>query len=116
MDEQRKFVRHPLEGKVVLKLKDGSVRSFTTDLVDISLVGMGVYAKEKLESGITANFVMMTKLHEKPVTGIGKVKYCLEVKKQDSSIYRVGLVFVSIAETDVIPRIIERIQLDSPQK
>lgn len=105
MDEQRKFIRYPVAGKVILKPKDGSSRSIKADLIDVSLVGVGVYAQEKIERGVETHFIVMNQFLNNPLVGTGKVRYAIELKRLDTNVFRVGLEFTKV-EKEAIQHII----------
>ena len=109
MQEQRKFARYNTEGRVLLKLQHDPGRSIKSDLVDISLMGIGVYAQEKIEVGSEVNFIIAHKFWKKSILGTGRVKYAMELKKTDSTVFRTGIEFVNLAEKEPIVFIIDRI-------
>jgi hypothetical protein len=113
MDELRKFTRYTTEGKVFLKPKDGSSRNIKTDLIDISLAGMGVYISEKIEKDTETNFVLMSRFLGSAVLGVARVKYLFDLKK-DTGIYRAGIECMSVDLTK-IERLIECIQAADKQ-
>lgn len=109
MLEQRKFVRYPTEGKAILKAKQDLSRSISGDLVDISILGIGVYALEKFEPGLEVNFIVMGKFSEKPILGGGRIKYALALKKEEKTFYRMGVEFITV-DKEIIQKIIICIQ------
>ncbi len=114
MQEQRKYVRYLSEGKLILKPKDGTFRSISGDLADISPLGIGVYLKEKLTVNTETNFVLIHKYWDTPLVGTGKIKYTLEVKKNETPYFRTGIEFTNITEKEAVPYIIDRIQENIP--
>lgn len=108
MEDLRKFTRYTTEGKVFLKPKDGSSRNIKTDLIDISLAGMGVYISEKIEKNTETNFVLISRFLGAAVMGVARVKYLFDLKK-DTELYRAGIEFISVDLTQ-IEKLIESIQ------
>ncbi|MDD5730218.1 MAG: PilZ domain-containing protein [Candidatus Omnitrophica bacterium] len=115
MQEKRRYSRYLTDGKVILKLKDGSGRSIKADLVDISMVGMGMYSREKISPGIETSFVLIHKYWDNPVIGSGKVRYSLEVKRDGDAIFRVGVEFGNLMEQGSVEFIVDRIQENLPK-
>jgi c-di-GMP-binding flagellar brake protein YcgR len=111
MQDQRKYIRFNAEGSVILKSEEGKSRSIKADLVDISLMGIGVYAQEKMDIGINVKLELITELWEEPIVGEGKIKYAKPIKRKNDEAFRMGIEFIKI-EKGAVQYIINHIQED----
>jgi hypothetical protein len=111
MQEQRKYIRYNSEGGVIIKPEDGMSRNIQANLVDISFLGIGVEAGEKISSGTDVEFELTTKLWDKTIIGKGKVKHMQGIKRYDTDILRIGIEFIDV-DKETIRCIINRIQED----
>jgi c-di-GMP-binding flagellar brake protein YcgR len=122
MKEQRRYVRHDLEGQVSLNFEmEGSVNLrreddlshiVKADLQDISYGGISIWASEKMEVGLNVFFELVTKFWEEPITGKGKVRYAREMKRYGSNNIRMGLEFTDVNRETIkliLSRILEEI-------
>ena len=109
MLEQRRYKRYNTEGTVILKPEDSSSRTIRTDLIDLSFLGIGVHAYEKIEAGIDVEFELKDKLRVEPIIGKGKIKYIQEIKKFDSKVFKIGIEFINVDKT-AIQYILRRLQ------
>lgn len=117
MQEQRQYTRYIADGKAVLKVREAQgVRNITTELVDMCIIGIGVYSPEPLPRGTDINFVLMNKFWDMPIVGSGKVKYSLEIKRQEGKVYRVGVEFSVLAEKDAVPHIVDCLQKEASSR
>ena len=96
MLEKRAHIRHGVEGTVNLKPEGGAPLIIKADLADICFGGLGVYSKEKIESGVDVAFELTTKLWHEPVIGRGKIGYSKEIKGPDGSIFKLGIQFIDV--------------------
>ena len=96
MPELRKYLRYHVLGSAVLKPEDGTSRNIKTDLADLSFLGMGVYAQDKIEAGSNVRFELLLRSWIDPVIGTGKVQYAVEVKQPTSRMFRMGIEFLDI--------------------
>jgi len=108
MQERRRYTRFPTEGKVVLKLKDGSARTIQSELVDINFAGMSVHSPQTSEAGIDVSFDLTINLWDQPIAGDGRIKYVKEIQRHNT-VFRLGIEFVSV-DKKIIRYIINRIQ------
>ncbi len=115
IQDQRNFIRYRAQGRLLLRPKDGTSRVISADLVDISFLGMGIYAKEKIEAGTLVEFELLLRQWVKPVTGEARVKGFQEKKVIDENVLKMGIVFTDI-DKDAIQNIITWIQKDQCNK
>ena len=111
MQELRRYIRYNTEGGAIIKPEDGTSRNIQANLVDISFLGIGVEAGEKISSGTDVEFELTTKLWDKTIIGKGKIKHVQEIKRYDTDIFRIGIEFIDV-EQETIRCIISRIQED----
>jgi c-di-GMP-binding flagellar brake protein YcgR len=111
MQEQRRYIRYNAEGSAIIKPQDGTSRNIQANLVDISFLGIGVEAGEKISSGTDVGFEVTTKLWDKTIIGKGKIKHVQEIKRYDTDIFRIGIEFIDV-DKETIRCIINRIQED----
>jgi len=111
MQEQRRYIRYNAEGSVVLKLENNISHSIPAGLANIGFLGFGIETKEKIEVGTNVDFELITKLWDKPVIGKGKIIYVNEIKRYDTTVFRMGIEFLDV-EQETIRCIINRIQED----
>jgi c-di-GMP-binding flagellar brake protein YcgR len=111
MQEQRRYIRYNAEGSAIIKPQDGISRNIQANLVDISFLGIGVEAAEKISSGTDVGFEVTTKLWDKTIIGKGKIKHVQEIKRYDTDIFRIGIEFIDV-DKETIRCIINRIQED----
>ncbi|MGD9015210.1 MAG: PilZ domain-containing protein, partial [Candidatus Omnitrophota bacterium] len=109
--EKRRYKRFNTQGRVVLKPEDGTARSISADLVDINFLGLGVNAQEKIEPEVSVKSELAHRFLNQPVVAQGKIKHTQEIKKPDSSIFRMGIEFISI-DQKAMKNFINRIQSD----
>lgn len=116
MPELRRYTRFKVRGRVTLKLEE-STRDINADLIDIGFLGMGIYAQEKIDAGTNVKFELMLNLLNESLalTGKGKIKYALEMKKQDIDVFRIGIEFTNLDKKTII-NILNRIQTDNRVK
>jgi c-di-GMP-binding flagellar brake protein YcgR len=93
MKDQRWYIRYKIEGTANLKPKDAGSSGIKTDLIDISFRGFAVWADKIIKSGTDVGFELITKLWDEPIIGRGEVKYAQEIKKEDRTIFRLGVEF-----------------------
>ena len=96
MLEKRAYIRYSIEGTINLKPEGGASLIIKADLADICSGGLGVYSKEKIESGVDVAFELTTKLWHEPIIGRGKVGYSEEIKRHDGDIFKLGIQFIDI--------------------
>jgi c-di-GMP-binding flagellar brake protein YcgR len=96
MKDQRWYIRYKIEGTANLKTKATGPSGIKTDLLDISYRGFATWANKKIESGSEVEFELITKLWSEPVVGKGEVKYSQETKKDQATIFRLGIEFKEI--------------------
>ena len=96
MLEKRAHIRYSVEGTISLKPEGGAPLIIKADLADICSGGLGVYSKEKIESGVDVTFELTTKLWHEPIIGRGKVGYSKEIKRHDGDIFKLGIQFIDI--------------------
>jgi hypothetical protein len=101
MPEQRRFIRYDTTGIVILNLLDGTSRSIDAKLIDVSFLGICVFAQEKIEAGIDVNFELKSQLWNEPIIGKGKIKYALEIEKANTKVFRMGVEFIDVDEKTV---------------
>ncbi len=99
MKDQRWYIRYKIEGTANLKPKDAGSSGIKTDLIDISYKGFGVWADKIIKAGTDVGFELITKLWNEPIVGRGEVKYAQEIKKEEKSIFRLGVEFKEIDKT-----------------
>jgi len=80
----------------VLKPQDATLRTIKADLYDISFLGAGVCAPEKIELGVHVKFTLMIKIYNEPLIGEGRITYAFEIKKDDARVFRMGINFINI--------------------
>ena len=93
----------------MLKPENSASTAIKTDLVDLSFLGIGVYAPEKIEEGIDVEFELKDKLKDEPIIGKGKIVYTQEIKKSTSKVFKTGIEFIDIDKTAVL-YILRRLQ------
>ena len=96
---------------MTLKPEDGTSRSIRTDLIDISFIGIGVYAEEKIEVGTDVSIELISRFWGEPIIGKGKIRYTREVKKHERNVFRIGVEFTDINK-EAVRSIMNRIQAD----
>jgi len=96
MRDQRWYIRYNIEGMANLKSKGADPSGINSDLIDISYRGFGAWANKKIGVGQEISFELMTKLWDEPVVGKGEVKYVQEVKREQGSVFRLGVEFKEI--------------------
>jgi c-di-GMP-binding flagellar brake protein YcgR len=109
MQERRRYIRFTDEASVILKPENNSLSNIKSDLVDISISGMGVFSQENIEIGTKVTFEIITKLWDGPITGEGKVIYVKQIARQDKNVFRVGIDFIKI-EKETVKCVINAIQ------
>lgn len=120
MEERRRYKRFnaegsvilKVEGSVILKVEEEPVRSLNTDLADISFLGIGVYAPEIINPGSKVQFELHTKFFDAPLTGKGRIKYVLETKSGNATVFRTGIEFTRIEEKP-LQELISRVHADT---
>jgi len=96
MKEQRWYIRYKIEGRANLKPEGKKSGAIKTNLIDISYKGFAAYANEQIAGGTEVCFWLITKLWDEPIIGRGKVKYAQEIKRDEQTIFRLGIEFVEI--------------------
>jgi len=96
MRDQRWYIRYKIEGTARLKAKAAGPSGIKTDLLDISYRGFAAWADKKIEAGTEVEFELTTKLWNEPIIGKGEVKYAQEAKKDQGTIFRLGIEFKEI--------------------
>lgn len=96
MKEQRLYSRLDIKGTVILHLQDDTSHIITADLLNVGFLGMGISAKEKIEAGSNVKFELIADLSVEPIIGEGIIVYANEIKKNDTSIFRMGIKFIDI--------------------
>ncbi len=96
MKERREFTRFDMEGDVVLKPIDGTLRVIKSDLYGICFLGAGVYAAERIEPGTIINFELTSKLSKETIICEGKIIYATKVKDGPACIFRMGINFINV--------------------
>ena len=115
IQDQRNYIRYQAKGSLLLKPKDGTSRVISADLVDISFLGMGIYAKERIEAGTSVDFELLLQQWTRPVTGEARVKGFQAKKVLDANVFKMGIVFTD-TDKDAIQNIITWIQKDQCSK
>ena len=96
MKDQRWYIRYKIEATANLKTKVSGSSAIKTELFDISYRGFGTWSDNKIEVGTDVEFEIITKLWDKPINGKGQVKYALEAKKDQGTVFRLGIEFKEI--------------------
>lgn len=79
----------------MLKPEDATLRTIRADLYDVSFLGVGVCAPEKIEEGIHVKFELRIKLTDEPLIGEGKIAHIYETKKDNVRVFRMGIRFIN---------------------
>jgi c-di-GMP-binding flagellar brake protein YcgR len=96
MRDQRWYIRYKIEGTAKLKPKAAKASGIKTDLLDISYKGFAAWADNNIAAGTEVDFELITKLWDTPIIGKGEVKYAQEIKKEQKTIFRLGVEFKEI--------------------
>src|SRR5512135_3590752 len=98
MQEKRRYGRTAMEGRVSLRPENDPAGAITADLINVSYGGICVRSDKALE----LNTVVQVDLRAEPamvtLRGKGKVSSLLEVKRQASGYFRIGIDFVEVSK------------------
>jgi c-di-GMP-binding flagellar brake protein YcgR len=111
LKEQRSYSRFSVEGSVVLKPEDATLRTIRADLYDICYIGIGVGSAEKIDAGIHVKFELTINSIKETIAGEGKIVYVYETKRDNTLVFRMGIEFINIDKKKMI-RILSLIQQD----
>ena len=109
MFENRKYIRFNTEGRVTIYPKDNPGFSIRASLSDISMLGIGAYSDDRLESGTEVRFVIINKFLEKPIIGEGRVRYSKAFMRIYKEVFRIGIEFITV-DNEAVERVIKQIQ------
>ncbi|GEM_PF-1716084 len=96
MKDQRLYGRLDIAGNIILHPKSGTSGSIVADILNTSYLGIGISAKEKIETGTFVKFELITKLCVEPIIGEGVIVYSNDIKKDNNCIFKMGVKFVDI--------------------
>ena len=119
MKDQRWYIRYKIEATANLKTKTSGSSAIKTELFDISYRGFGTWAEKKIEAGTDVEFEIITKLWDEPIIGRGEVKYAQEAKKDQNTVFRLGIEFKEIDKKvlqSVINYLVENICAEAKKK
>jgi c-di-GMP-binding flagellar brake protein YcgR len=101
MAEHRQYVRHSITGKVLLHTKSVPCRSIQAELTDISLHGLGVYAREQIEEGTEVKFLITNENLGRSILGDGRVRYSKPFQRETGEAFRTGIEFTSVEQSSI---------------
>ena len=96
MRDQRWYIRYKIEGRVTFKPKAAKAHAVKADLLDISYRGIAAWADGNIAVGTEVDFELTTKLWDAPISGKGEVKYAQETKRDQKTVFRLGIEFKEI--------------------
>ena len=96
MRDQRWYIRYKIEGTAGLKPKAAKASTVRADLLDISFRGFAAWADNNISIGTEIDFELVTKLWDTPITGKGEVKYAQETRREQKTVFRLGIEFKEI--------------------
>lgn len=103
MVERRGYRRYAIEGHISLKTEDGVPSDFKINVIDVSFLGVTIYAKERINiADKVVDFELSSGLLEQPLTGKGRIKYINEELKNKVTAFRMGLEFVDVDKHNLL--------------
>ncbi len=109
MQERRGYDRLKVDGDIRIISQNGSPVAFKAFLDNISFVGFGMFAAEKIEPETIVEFELTAPILERPLQGTGRIKYVNVPQSQRSTFYTVGVEFVD-TNKDIVIHVIKRLQ------
>jgi hypothetical protein len=98
-----------IDGNVSIKSENGNPPDFKAFLENISFVGFGVYASQKVDFDSLVDFELTTQQLDRPLTGKGKVTHVVDPVSDRSPFYKIGIEFVD-TNKDAVTYLIKRLQ------
>ena len=112
MPDRREYKRFEVTGSVIFKVGADQDRSITAELVNISFLGICVYAPEVIEPGTKVHFEFNTKFSSDPIIGKGEIKHCGEIIKKNAKVFRIGMAFTQV-DAKLLQHLFNRIHVVS---